>query len=373
MLLSVPEVEILSLLRWCKYISTRDMTGVFEANVISELVALGLIHLHDKSGAYVLTKRGHRLLEDHLDALPEFVSLSYTRQDIRRRVNTAKIVLTAYRAGLSVFHTEISSLQKERSFFLTSLSRKRGSNPWGSARVAALARLGGQGYAFHYICPDIGKLCPEDEERLLSNNTAQIGLGGIHLVFIGESYQSVLSELKNTAKPSSAGLVHYGEAYRTVRKPIHLMACNDVGAIQLAVMAQPDYRRRLAQAIMGKSYSPPSEGHPEWDAMYKGSPLVVTVDMEPRRVKAAIRSAREGGHREILLFGLKEQSREILTPRYAKDDFVKVFNIRESALEAIGVSGLYTPAKEQFKTPKGDVIDAPLIQAHRKMGGLRRK
>ena len=35
----------------------------------------------------------------------------------------------------------------------------------------------------------------------------------------------------------------------------------------------------------------------------------------------------------------------------------------------IGINKLYTPPLEGFRTEKGEVIDAPLIQATRKAGG----
>ena len=57
--------------------------------------------------------------------------------------------------------------------FLSTLTRERGANPWGSTRVAAIAHLGDLFCAVHYVCPGIGKLSLTDELTAFSNQTAR--------------------------------------------------------------------------------------------------------------------------------------------------------------------------------------------------------
>ena len=360
------------LLRWCHHIAGTTLVRYFPSECIDSLEGQRLIVLHEKSRSYALTRRGNLLLEEHIRDLPPGTQLSYRAAKLQRRIRAAEITLTAYRAGLSVFHSTISDLSAGGTYFLTSEARKEGTNPWGSARVVSVANLGGWVYGFHYVCPGIGKVSFADELNLLNNNTAQLARGQRGLFFAGQSYVEVLEELQREEPPSKTASITYGEAYQKQRLPIHLLSCDDVGALQLAIMAEPGYRERLARAIMKDSYRPPLEGHPEWDAMYGSIPLVVAVDMELRRLTRAILTARESGCQQIYVFGLKEQARSVLTPKYVTDSFVKVFSIRDTALSAAGVGELYTTPHEPYLTKEGDVIDAPSVQAHRKMGGSGR-
>lgn len=372
MVMSISDIELMCFLRWCNYIDRVDLLTVFRENTISDLEIRGLIRLKGEYGVYILTGRGHQLLDRHVPDLPPPAKLSYSASDIRRRTRVAKMTMTAYRAGLSVFQSDMRGLNADRTFFLTSCSRKVGYNPWGSARVASVLRLGDALYGMHYVCPGVGKLALRDEMRIFNNNTAQLGVERQGLIFAGESYGEVLSELTDLGKPSKSTSVRYGEAYGMLSTPIHILSCDAVGAEQLNVLSQPDYRTRLTRAILKSRYTPPLEGHSEWDAMYEGSPFVLAVDMELKRVKAAIRSARKVGYPSICIAGLKEQVDTVLTPRYGDDGYARVFTVRDEILRALGDVGLYTPARGQYITKKGDVIDAPPIQAARKVGRLRR-
>ena len=86
------------------------------------------------------------------------------------------------------------------------------------------------------------------------------------MVFAGESYASVLSELEAVYPHGDTKLIPYGEAYRRLRLPVHLLSCDDTGAIQLQILATPGYRPRLTQAALKSQYVPPPEGAPALDA-----------------------------------------------------------------------------------------------------------
>lgn len=59
----------------------------------------------------------------------------------------------------------------------------------------------------------------------------------------GESYTDILTELEQTNKTDTK-LILYGDAYRCPQLPIHLLSCDDTGAVQLQIMSVPDYRHR---------------------------------------------------------------------------------------------------------------------------------
>lgn len=373
MLFSEQDIDLLRLLRWCRYVASDDIASLFTETTIENLRYLKLLTLHAKSGSFVLTNRGNQFLDENLDGLPAGIPPSYRKEEMLRRLRVSKLTLTAYRAGVSVFLNHIGSLEKTPSYYLTALSRVRGFNPWGSTRIAALLRLNDMVYALHYIYPDVGGLALTDELNAFNNNTAHIGKIKRGMILAGESYNDILLALTPGAAPSAERLTTYEEAYRNTTLPVYLLSCDSAGALQLRIMAQPDYRSRLTMAALKNQYQPAPGEHPEWDAIFQGAPFVMAADMDLRRIDAAIRSARAEGLGQVSMVALKEQAQTVLSKRYRETGLARVFTLSPDALASLGDLTLHAPSHKQFETPEGGVIDAPLIQAHRKGGGQSAK
>ena len=373
MLFSIRDIELLRLLRWCRLIDPASLTNLADDTTLANLKRLKLIRVHKTSRALTLTAKGSDLLEAHFHDLPEYVPLAYKAADTLRRLRVSKLTLTAYRAGFSVFTTELSSLETNATSFIPSMMRGRGSNPWSNSRIALLARLSDQLAAIHYVCPDIGDILLTDELNSFTNNTAPIPKVRHVMIFAGESYQSVLQELQRAPGEKDSRLVSYADAYRLCGLPVHLLSCDDTGAMQLRIMAQPDYRRRLTMAALKSYYQPPPKEHPEWDAMFQDAPFIMAVDMELRRIDAAIESAKAAGFRQVAMAALDGQAKAVLSLRYRLPGLARVFTLSEEAIATLGDMTLYAPSPRQYETPEGGVINAPLIQADRKSGGQSRK
>ena len=371
MLFSIEDIELLRFLRWCRYVEPTDLAGMFNENTIANLIYLNYIRKHGPTGVLTLSVKGNAFLSEHFQDIPEFRRV-ITRY-VPRRTRVSKLALTAYRAGFSLSTTVLNSLENNSTFFLPAIERKSGANPWSNSRIAALIRLGNTLAAAHYVCMDIGDILLADELTAFNNNTAKIKKVNRALIFAGENYRSILKELDKTAKDTEGILICYGDAYRNVRMPVYLLSCDDTGATQLRIMAQPDYRRRLTMAALKSQYTPPPDDHPEWDAVFQGVPFVLAADMELRRVDSAIQSAKAAGIGQIAMAALKGQVQTVLNRRYRDTGKARVFTLTDEALRSLGDLTLYSPSNRQYETAKGDVIDAPLIQADRKSGGPRRK
>ena len=191
---------------------------------------------------------------------------SYHKDAVDRRLRLTNLALTAYKGNANIFTATPEELSDSPSLFLSAITRGRGSNPWGSTRVAAIAHLGDLFCAVHYVCPGIGKLALTDELTAFSNQTAQFSDAKRAFIFAGESYKDILAELEADTQADSK-LISYGGAYRCLQLPIHLLSCDDTGAVQLQIMAQPDYRTQLAQAALKEEYQPPPLDVPAWDAI----------------------------------------------------------------------------------------------------------
>lgn len=371
MLLSERDADALRLICWCQFIRPKELRELTSDHELSNLTALGLIKLHKKSGSFVLTSKGLRYLQTFLPVVPE-LTMSYHEDAIGRRLRLSRLAFTAYRAGVDLFTTSTSALADSPSMFLASVTRSRGSNPWGSTRIAAIARLGNTLYAMHYVCPGIGKLALTDELTVFSNQTARFRNMGRAFIFAGDTYSELVKELSERTPAGESKLVRYGDAYRALQLPVHLLSLNDTGAKQLQLMSLPDYRRRLAKAALNEQYAPPPKDAPAWDALFGNVPFVMAADMDLRRIGAALKTAKERGCTQIVMAALEEQVDSLLLNWYGDTGKARVFTLKDEAVtQALGKPLLHAPSRTQFRTEKGEVVDAPLIQVGRKAGRSR--
>lgn len=170
-------------------------------------------------------------------------------------------------------------------------------------------------------------------------------------------------------------LIRYGEAYHGLTYPIHLLSCDQTGSLQLQIMATPDYRAKLSRLMLKTAFQPPPKDVPAWDALYKGRPFVIGVDMNLRRIDAAIKIAKKRECLPISLAALDEQGDAVLLSRYKDTGLATVYKVTGSILtELLGrPPSFYIPPQTQYLTEKGDVVDAPLIQTAGKTGRQGRK
>ena len=149
MIFSQRDVDALRLLCWCQFIRPKDLDGVVTETERQNLIGLGLVRIHEKSRAMVLTNKGTLLLERMLDGAVPQMSRAYHAPLIERRVRVSRLAITGYHSGADLFTLAPEELSASPSMFLPTITRSKGSNPWGSTRVAAIAHLGNTFYAMH--------------------------------------------------------------------------------------------------------------------------------------------------------------------------------------------------------------------------------
>ena len=280
-----------------------------------------------------------------------------------RSLRLRKLMLTVYHAGVSVFTTDVSALC-EQAMFLPMIARNRGSNPWGSTRVAALLHTGNLMCAIHWVSPGIGCVALTDELTAFQNHTAAIPAKQRAMIFAASSYEEILSELDTVQEKQNTRLQTYREVYDCLKLPLFLMPCNDTGCLQLRILSIPNYRELLARIILKSHYAPPPAGRPMYDALYQGVPFVMAADMDLRRIDAAVEAARSDGISQIALAALPEQVEAVLNRRYRETGKARVFTITDAALrELLGSTAPYAPPDLPFYTSEGGVLDVPPLKA----------
>ena len=364
MMLSCRDLDILRLLRWCRMIRSKELCEAFSEDEVMNLSAAQMIRFSDAAKAWCLTPCGNRVLGSSGFALPPAKAPTYREPDITRRLRLAQIVTTAYAAGVNVFLTKESELQSQPSLFLPFLYRNRGSNPWGSTRVAALLHTGNLMYAIHWVSPGIGCVALTDELTAFQNHTVAIPAKQRAMIFAASSYEEILSELDTVQEKQNTRLQTYREVYDCLKLPLFLMPCNDTGCLQLRILGIPNYRELLAKIILKSHYVPPPANRPMYDALYQGVPFIMAADMDLRRIDAAVEAARSDGISQIALAALPEQVEAVLNRRYRETGKARVFTITESALrELLGSTTPYTSPDLPFYTLEGSVLDVPPLKA----------
>ncbi len=363
MIFTTRDLDILRFLRWCRFVLAKDLTGVFSMGEVQNLEILRLIKLYLPAQAYTLTASGTRLLEAAFPKLPAAVAPAYKAADTIRRIRQAKVMTTAYQAGVPVFTTDVSALC-EQAMFLPMIARNRGSNPWGSTRVAALLHTGDLMCASHWVSPGIGCVALTDELTAFQNHTASIPAKQRAMIFAASSYEEILAELDAGRENQHTRLQSYREVYDCLKLPLLLLPCNETGCLQLRIMGVPNYRELLARIILKSHYVPPPAGQPMYDALYQGVPFVMAADMDLRRIDAAVEMARSDGLPQIALAALPEQVESVLNRRYRETGKARVFTITDAALrELLGSTAPYAPPDLPFYTSEGSVLDVPPLKA----------
>lgn len=364
MMLSCRDLDILRLLRWCRMIRSKELYETFSKNEVMNLCAAQMIRFSGAVKAWYLTPCGNRVLGSSGFAMPPAKAPTYREPDIIRRLRLVQIVTTAYAAGVNIFLTKESELRSQPSLFLPFLHRNRGSNPWGSTRVAALLHTGNLMCAIHWVSPGIGCVALTDELTAFQNHTASIPAKQRAMIFAASSYEEILSELDTVQEKQNTRLQTYREVYDCLKLPLFLLPCNGTGCLQLRIMGVPNYRELLARIILKSHYAPPPAGRPMYDALYQGVPFVMAADMDLRRIDAAVEAARSDGISQIALAALPEQVEAVLNRRYRETGKARVFTITDAALrELLGSTVPYAPPDLPFYTSEGSVLDVPPLKA----------
>lgn len=376
MLLDKPNIELLKLIAVCKdypVISRYSEVYLLSKTNTETLLDKGLLCLSRDQRRYRVTNMGYDLL--NLAGFP-------CQQDMRREANeltllrreqSAQVMLTLLLAGVDVFVNNVSQLTNERSYIqagmIRRLQRASGRNVSGNTRFTGLA--GGSGYAFYYITDPHGKLFYQSETRIVSALLSQSRRNSPEVirpavVYMGDDYTS----LCNTATTSATTKATYRTAFDNFKMPVYLCPCNPDGAFQMRIMLQPDYRKRLIEAMLGPQI--PNPFYQGCDGTLDGDPFILAVDMDLRRITGMVNAARNSGAKAHV-FARRCQCdtlRGVLSGSNVKyyaisdDDILRVYSFS---------SFLKEPPIEPYITKGGEYIHDETIRACREARKANRK
>ncbi len=368
MLLDYTDIALLRLTGWCRNLPAgmekRFHSGVFLPAELELLRGFGLLYPAASGAFYRLRPAGYRLLGSLGLECPRDSKYVSDEKTLRGRREAALIMLTFYRAGFHIFLDSQTQLKQGSFLPFASLRRnRRQENPFPGLSLVGVGRTSAQVLACYY--PDEGCICLGNELSAIDKLAAGAEKC---LLFCGGSYPELAGSIQTAAQPPShRNNVSYAGAYRKSPYPVRLLECSDVGAAQLLLSIQPDFRDKLARLALGCRYAPPPRDLPGTDALYQGKyPVIIGVDMDVSRIQKICQSVRETGYPNAIVIAFREQLPALA--RLCVSSRPELFGTSwETALERFGLS-LYEPPPGAYPAQKGGYLHASALQANRKTG-----
>ena len=340
----------------------RELQAGFEI-----LTATGLINLARNGKYFQLKPAGYKFLDSLGFHYEPSAKRAYANSPaLRRRLEVSSVMLTCLRAGIDTLQDNVNALARQPTFYPAFALRVGGINLMNAASCIGFGNWGNHAYMFQYVGADSRGMY-QSNEMTQFKNLSSVFSDAIRypkaVIFAGESYTEVYDRVHRrivTHSKSSRGYVDYSEVYADLEIPIHLLACNETGATQLAVMCQADYNTRIAHAAFAERISPDME-IPEADGRVDDFTFIVGVDMDTRRIMRIIETARKLGRNEVVIAALPKQMQDFYTPLFAADNFVTIRSIPDNVI--IGAFDnnmrLYEPDKSSpARTKTGGAINA---------------
>lgn len=283
---------------------------------------------------------------------------------LRRRLEVGTILLTCLGAGIEPAYDKVERLKRQPVFLPAFALRGGDGNLMNAASCAGFGHWGDQAYLLLYVSRRSPGFFMNNELSHLHNlasvfserlDTPQV------LLLAGESYRSVyevLSDRTPSERNGKKGFVDYSQAYPRLGIPVFLVSCDNTGVMQLAIMRQPGYRARIAQAAFGARWRPEDDRLPEADGHVDGNPLVIAVDMDLRRLERVCRDACQQGRREILVAALEGQMSGLLLERFPRGAPVRALRINAQVLSVAfgGACAVGDPWPDEPLSRKGGLI-----------------
>jgi len=381
MLLGYSDIELLRLAAWCKNLSS-DMNDSIHSQVLNP----SRIELLNQAGLLMVTENGKSLrLRENGWRLLEYLGFIYHkdssyRSAYERRVEISRILLTFWRAGYSVFGSALRDMGASRVFIHSMAARRdgiQGGDIWGGAAFWGLGRFGNTiASCYYFTGHEKAPLNYRSEKAMLDKAAAYLGAKPAMILAgkgsSGSGYARMARALGNTkaAKaPGSGERLTYSDIYHSSQTPIHLLECSDEGALQLLIMAQEDYRKRLGGVVFHGA-KPPPVGVTGADGALGVSdtvPWLLAIDMDICRINRAIRQTVNAGYPMIVIACLSKQE-AALKLLFGENAAKYVIITEKNITDAFGAVCLYEPAPGPYLDLEGGMIDAANLPVYRKVG-----
>jgi len=348
--------------RWLPY----DMLDRFGFEGLGESIRMlgkcGLLSVSRSKQYLNLTPKGYDLLGRLGFEQEQPTKRAYANSvTLRRRLESASIMLTALRAGIDTLRDDIDSLRGQPVFLPSFAFRSAAMNPMSNCSCAGFGHWGDKAYMLHYVSPGSKGMFLINELQTF-HNLSSVFSDRLDepeaMVIAGSSYRQAYGQVMATTLSSRHGVRgfnDFADVYRRVDMPVHLLSCNDAGAMQLALMRQPGYIARIAHAAFGSRWSPHDDSIPEADGLIDGNrTLLIAADMDIRRAGRVVGEAKRLGNRGVALVAFKAQLEELIMGLFPRDGNLVHLRIEQPVLDVAFGKG-FSLCPLDGKQEEGDI------------------
>lgn len=362
MLFDRRDLELLRLTGWCRHLSLsvleRFHSPMLSMETLGPLADARLLHITKDGQGLRLRAEGYALLTMMGISCPR--DNKYPDSDTRaRRLAISEMAVTFLRAGIHIYGDRLEHLRRPPVFLGSAAIRSNpelAGNLFNGVAFAGIVSFNGCDYQAQL--PSGRQIYFSNEMRAFMNFSSLSGNEEKAVIYAGDSYSGLLDLLVLPPSPGKRknDRLPYLEAYRRTVLPVHLLECSEAGALQLRIMQQPDYRKKLAEAALGSRFAPPLPSLPDTDALFMQEeplPFVIGVDMDLKRLDRAYSYARAAGYSKLAIAALRAQL-PALGRLYRANGKASLYEISDAILQkALGPPALELYEPEMTPLTKG--------------------
>lgn len=302
MIFDVADIDLLRFVATVKNMPPRLYQSfkacTWEPARVEALCSQNLITENRNHLSYALTTQGGAVLAS-LGYTAALDSKQPAKAKLDRRLQSAWVSALFYRTGCNVFGNRLQALTQTPAYLPSNALRRDTASPathvFGGVRYMGIAHHNADALLLaHYV--DDQYMYITSEMRMFNAAVAPYE-GKPAIVYCGETYESIIKLLTvpgafQPAKRRGSDAVTYRIAAERTQYPLYLTETSDRGALQLMILSQPGYRRRIAEFALQAGYTAPPDNAAMLDGMMGEVPFLVCVDMDFTRIRAAVKYAK---------------------------------------------------------------------------------
>lgn len=263
---------------------------IYHISKLNRLLREGLIRQSKSGLSCRLTDKGYMALENNGYRYERDKFAVGLSDKLYRRLEISEFALMASDIA-DIFLSKPSDYNNGDIAFLPAfaLRRDKMSRVLGNSKM--LGFLYTEAYVFipYYLSERNKGLYPHIEQMLFASEAISLNKAPI-VIYTGQTDYSELFYQIHTELPKKARLSSFDKSINDFSCPVCLLPLSLNGAKQLNIMCQQNYRTKIAKAVLLNNYK--ASKYMWFDAMKNDEPVIISVDLDIKRIKEAISKAK---------------------------------------------------------------------------------
>lgn len=289
------DCEFLKLCGLCRYMPSgivkKFNSPVLRCEVAHNLQEHGLIRKQNNDMSYKLTGKGAEILADMGYEFPADSRTRINSLGYRRKLISAQWNVLLYLAGINIFHRSVRELEGNETGYVSSLILRANNNVrvLAGTRFHGLLKIRDCIYIPYHVEGVNDWIFPGYEKEVFTSQSESVqNIKRLCLVLFGNSLEELWEYVH--PKEKSPAMTHGRKCFDTALEELGceniLVPLTSDGVLQVSVLCIRGYGKSIAKAL-GCDIELP-DIYSRCDGIFEGTPLIVAVDMNADRIRAAL-------------------------------------------------------------------------------------